>query len=93
MDNQKKSFTNSDVKIFGRTTAEITGVDEILSYDDRTIVLCLCGTRTVVEGEELRITQLSVQDGKISACGRINAIIYEDEVKPQRGFISRLFRG
>ena len=93
MDNQKKSFTNSDVKIYGRNTIEVTGVDEILSYDDRTIILSLCGTRTVVEGENLRITQLSVPDGKISACGRVNAIIYEDEIKSQKGLISKLFRG
>ncbi|MBR3994355.1 MAG: hypothetical protein IKI97_03645 [Clostridia bacterium] len=93
MDNQKKSVSNSDVKIFGRSTAEITGVDEILSYDDRTIVLSLCGTRTVIEGEALRVTQLSVHDGRVSAQGRINAIIYEDDIKPQKGFISKLFRG
>ena len=93
MDSAKKSFSDSDIRITSMTRVDITGVDEIFSYDDRSIVLSVCGTKTVVEGEELRVTVLSVEDGRISAVGRINGVVCEEDISPKKGFLSRLVKG
>lgn len=92
MDNTKRSFSSSDIRVYNRERIEIGGVDEILSYDDRTIVLSVCGTRAVIEGENLRVTGLSVEEGKINAVGRLNGFFYEEEIKLRKGFFSKLVK-
>ena len=91
MDDNKKIRSSSDIKISDRTRIDISGIDEILSYDDESIILSVCGIRTVVRGSGLRVTVLSVEDGRISACGRIDAVICEEEMPRHTGVFSRLF--
>ena len=91
MQETKRQFTESDVRLYNRSTIEIDGVDEVLGFDENVISLCVCGKRAVIEGEALKITLLSVQEGRISANGKINGIFYEDEAKPKRTLMGRLF--
>jgi len=93
MNGTRNVFSSSDVRIYNRSSIEICGVDEIISYDDRMIVLSVCGIRTVVEGEDLRVKDLSVEDGRICASGRINGLFYDEETVQKKGFFSRLFKG
>ena len=93
MDNVKKPQKMSEIRISCRSRIDITGVDEILGYDDRSIVLSVCGTRTVVEGEDLRVTVLSVDEGRISACGKVNAVICEDDLPLRKGLFGRIRKG
>ena len=93
MDVSKKNGNLSDIRIVDRSSVEISGIDDILSYDEECIVISLCGVRTVVEGSNLKVTVLSVEEGKISACGRIDAVICDNETKVKKGMFSRLFGG
>lgn len=92
MDSSKKVNSSSDIRISDRARIDISGVDEILSYDEESIILSVCGTRTVVEGENLRVTVLSVEEGRISACGRINSVISEEAIPVRKGLFSRMFK-
>ena len=92
MDGSRRINTVSDIRISDRKRIDISGVDEVLSYDDRTIILSVCGTRTVVEGEELKVTVLSVQDGEISAVGKVNAVVFEEATAVRKGLLSGIFR-
>ena len=93
MDSTRKIHTTSDIRIQDRASSTICGADEIYSYDENSVVLSLCGTRTVIEGESLRVTELSVENGRISLAGKINAVICEDEVPLKKGFFTSLFKG
>ncbi len=93
MDGTRKTHMVSDIRITNRETAQLCGVDEIFSYDENSVMLSLCGVRTVVEGEGLKVTELSVDDGRITLSGRINAVICEDDVPLRKGFFASLFRG
>lgn len=86
MDNTSSLLTLSD-----RNKLEITGVDEIISYDDRTIELIVGGVKTIIEGEGLKVTKLSVGDGVVSAVGAVNAIIYDEGKNARKGFFSSVF--
>ncbi len=92
MDDLKNSFLSSDVRISDRGHITVTGVEEILSCDENAVILSVSGTRTVIEGERLRVTELSVEDGKVTAVGKINAVVYEEEIKTSKGFFSGLFK-
>ena len=93
MDETRKNHSSSDIRISDRAVIEISGVDRVLSYDEESIVLSLCGTKTGIEGECLRVTVLSVEQGRICAEGKINAVICEEEIPVHRGFFSKMFGG
>ncbi len=93
MENTAKSFSLSDVRINNRSSIHISGVEEVNSYDERSIVLVVCKARMIIEGENLRVTELSVDDGKVSAVGRIDAVIYEEGTVKKGGFFTSLFKG
>ena len=92
MQNFQKSFSESDIRINNRSSIDISGVEEILSYDESSIVLVVCGVRLVIEGEGLRIGELRTAEGKIFASGRICSLIYEEAQAKKSRFPHNLFK-
>lgn len=92
MQSKQLTFNTSDIKILNRNYIEITGVEEVISYDEASVVLVICGDRAIIEGEELRITELCVQEGRVSIKGRFISLSYEDLKAQNTGFFSKLFR-
>ena len=86
-------FSLSDVRISNRSSIDVSGVEQIISYDEQSIVLVVCGVKMIVEGENLVVTELSVENGKVSAKGKITAVIYEEGAVKKTGFFSGIFRG
>ena len=72
-----------------RECAEIAGVCEVESFDERGVVLRTdCGELTL-EGEELRVGTLDIARGVVEVTGRIDALSYSEA--PTRGRRRRLF--
>lgn len=68
----------------------IDGVSDVISFDEKGVVLeTLCGSMAI-EGEELHVTVLNITDGKVVVEGRINGVYYFDS-KPtvKRGLFGR----
>ncbi len=93
MQNSTRSFSLSDVRINNRSSIDISGVEEVISYDERSIVLVVCGVKMIVEGDDLRVTELSVDDGRVCAIGKIGAVLYEEGTVKKSGFLSSIFKG
>ncbi len=76
-----------------RKEAEISGVSEVLSFDESTVLLrTVCGEMTV-EGKDLKIGTLDTERGKVSLTGKIDAVYYSmDQGEEKRGFFGKLFR-
>ena len=87
------TFSTSDIKITNRNYMEITGVEEVISYDENSVVLVICGDRATIDGEELRITDLCVQEGKVYIKGKLICLAYEEMKAKNTGFFPRLIRG
>ena len=84
----KKS--GSSVQLTGRSFLELTGINEVLGFDEGLVSLACGDTVLAVSGEGLSIVKLSLESGELSLSGRIDAIVYTDE-QPKKGFFSRLF--
>ena len=67
-----------------REQLTVTGVDEILGFDEHTVILRTDLGLLCIHGEELELKELSVEAGQTSLSGKINAIIYE-EPRNRRG--------
>ncbi len=81
-----------NVIIEGRERLSISGVEDVESFDEESIIIYTSkGTLTVL-GEGMRIEKLSVDQGELTVEGNIGALQYEDEVRRTGGFWHRLFR-
>lgn len=80
----------SSAVLTGRSFLSLTGIDEVIGFDDGMVTLDCGGTMLAVSGEGLSMVKLSLESGEVSISGRIDAIVYTDE-QPKKGLFSRLF--
>lgn len=66
------------LSIGNRREITVSGVSEVVSFDEETIrLVTTCGILNL-EGEELRIHVLNTKDGTVAVTGKLNGILYED---------------
>ena len=76
-----------------RERLSVTGVDEVLCFDEDRIVMRTVKGELTVAGEGLHIGKLSLDGGELHVDGRIDSLLYEDADRPSGGLLSRLFGG
>lgn len=72
-----------------RKNLTMTGVTEVVSFDDTAVVLRTALGTLVVQGRELQLKTLSLDGGQVAVDGSISALIYEDP-KPSGGWLRRM---
>lgn len=73
-----------------RKNLSMSGVSEVVSFDDMSVVLRTgLGTLTV-QGRDLQLKTLSLEGGQVEVDGTVSALIYE-EPRQAAGFLGRLF--
>ena len=70
----------------------VSGVEEVESFDENTIVMYTSRGTLVVRGEGLHIEKLSLDGGDLKVEGEIDSLTYEDDRRERGGLFSRLFR-
>ena len=73
-----------------RSGLTMTGVTEVISFDEGAVVLRTQLGNLVIHGKQLQLKTLSVEGGQVAVDGHVTAMIYE-EPKPAGGFMHRLF--
>lgn len=73
-----------------RSRLNMTGVTEVESFDENTIVLATTRGTLIVRGTGLHLQMLSLEGGQVSVDGSVDSLSYEDPV-PAGGFFARLF--
>ncbi|HHV31742.1 sporulation protein YabP [Caproiciproducens sp. LBM24188] len=68
-----------------------TGVSNVDSFDEQTIVAYTDLGELVIHGSQLKINKLNVETGELSLTGEITSMTYTDN-KPAGGLFSRLFK-
>ena len=67
----------------------ISGVCEVISFDEHAVNLrTVCGD-LAIEGEGLHITVLNVAEGKGEITGKVNGVYYYDKNATKRGLFGR----
>ena len=75
-----------------RKRLSVSGVSDVDSFDERTIVVYTDMGELTVRGEDLHINSLSVESGDLQLEGTISSLSYADEQPRSTGFFSRVFR-
>ena len=75
----------------GRQKLSLSGVTEVVSFDEGAVVLHTeLGTLTV-QGRDLHLRTLAPEGGRVEVDGEVCALIYEEPGAPG-GWLGRLFR-
>ncbi|MGN0451862.1 MAG: sporulation protein YabP [Acutalibacteraceae bacterium] len=82
---------NHNIIVEDRKKMTLTGVKDVLSFDEETVVLDTSLGRLTVKGSGLHIVNFDTKSGDLSAEGRLYALVYTTEEK-NGGFFSRVFR-
>ncbi|MDR1892028.1 MAG: sporulation protein YabP [Oscillospiraceae bacterium] len=75
-----------------RKTLMITGVSDVDSFDDQTVVVYTDLGELTVRGSNLHIGKLSVETGELNITGNIFALGYTDDREKRGGILGRLFK-
>ena len=84
---------SQDLILRSRECLSITGVKEIISFDENSVNLKTVHGDLSTDGENIHITVLNVEKGEVEMRGKINAINYYDSLDYEKSsFLSRLFK-
>ena len=72
-----------------RTSLTMTGVAEVVSFDENTGVLQTSLGLLVIQGQQLQLKNLTLEGGQVAVEGSIRALSYEE---PRQTGWRRLFR-
>ena len=61
-----------------RSQLSMTGVTEVVSFDENTVVLQTSLGLLIVQGDRLQLKTLSLEGGQVAVDGHITALSYEE---------------
>lgn len=74
-----------------RKVLEVSGVSDVVSFDEESVELSTqCGTLTV-EGENLHVQTLNLEKGSVCVEGTVNSLAFEDTERKDPNGKSGLF--
>ena len=74
-----------------RGRLSVSGVEEVESFDENTVVMTTALGTLVIQGENLHIEALSLDGGELKVTGEVDSLSYEQR-QEQSGLLRRLFR-
>lgn len=72
-----------------RSQLTMTGVSEVVSFDETAVVLHTAQGTLLVQGEGLQLKNLSPDGGQVAISGKVAALSYQ-EPRPAGGWLRRL---
>ncbi len=72
----KGTCEHQEINISDRSRLTLTGVENVESFDDTTIILKSNFGMIAIDGEELHISALSSQSGELYVEGKIGGVVF-----------------
>ena len=92
MSENKVSFKNQNIVIEDRNRINITGVEQVESFNETTITLSTIKGGLSIKGEELNISKLNLDEGSVKISGMINSLTYIGKEGVPKNFIGKIFK-
>ena len=88
------SSSRHTVYIDRRESVSVTGVLDVISFDEGTIIAETELGALIIRGENLHVNKLNLEDGELSIDGEVSNVTYEDQAygKGKSSFLGKLFR-
>ena len=92
MDQQNTGVSRQNLMLEDKRFLSVSGVEDVASFDEQTIVAQTVMGELTVAGRELKINSFSTQTGDLSVEGSIVSLCFSERVEPSGGFFSRFLR-
>ena len=79
---EKRNFSESKVTLINRSNLAITGVEKVVSANSEVVNLIVSGSQMCIEGENLYVAKLDIDQGIVVLEGMISAIKYGTKKQP-----------
>ena len=89
---EKRSVGAHNLILEERGNLTITGVEDVDSFDEETVVVYTGLGELTVRGSGLHINKIDVEAGELSLEGQIDSLSYADQPAACGGFFARMFR-
>lgn len=90
---EKKSMKPHSIVWHDRKRGSVTGVTDVLSFDENAVVLETEQGRLTVKGKDLHIGRLTLEQGEVEMEGNVDSILYSGSSPAKKGnMIKRMFR-
>ena len=84
---------NHNVIMENRSKVSISGVEDVDSFDEQTVVLFTSAGLLTVKGNDFHINKLNVDSGEVVLEGNIESLVYSENVgRETGGFFSKMFK-
>ena len=91
--NENLEELKHDVSIKSRKRIELTGIDDVLSYDEGEIIAQTKNVGITIEGEGLKIEKFNSEVGELNVNGLINGFYYfHKEPQKKKRLIANIFK-
>ena len=84
------------VTMTNRKSCAINGVKDVLSFDEREILLETEQGMLMIKGDELHVNRLTLDKGEVDIDGKVDSFTYSDvsnsSSNKNESFLSKLFR-
>lgn len=97
IEERKNIMTNNEIQnliLENRKKLTISGVKDVLSFDDEVVVMETTLGLLSIKGEQLKINKLSIDTGDVVVEGEIGVLTYSDSSKKERegSLLGKIFK-
>jgi len=96
MTDEKKKSSRHSVTIDRRNAVSVTGVLDVISFEEETIIAETEMNVMIIRGANLHVSRLHLESGELIVDGEILSVVYDDNAggfgKSKPSLISRLFK-
>ena len=75
-----------------RNRITISGVRDVDSFDEETLILFTDLGEITVKGEKIKVSRFSAETGDFAATGTFHSLSYADRLPKNSGFFARVFK-
>lgn len=90
------SLQSHKILLTNRQSGTVSGVLDVISFDEKIIMLSTQCGKITIKGDQLHVNQLSLEKGEVDISGRVDTLIYSESGKQQDGHkesvLGRLFK-
>ena len=92
--NTINQLNTQNIVLENREKLSISGVNDVLSFDDLIVILETQLGLLTIKGENLRINKLSIDNEEVIIEGNINCIMYSDKASETKttSFLGKIFK-
>lgn len=92
MTENRLQFKSQNIVIEDRNLVTITGVEQVDSFNENTIILSTTKGGLSIKGENLNMSKLNLDEGSVKISGLINSIVYITKEGTPKNLIGKIFK-